>query len=126
MTTMIPDSRSEGSAFSRFMASGKGRIARVALGGGLIATGALIIPGPTGNAVAVFGLVPIAAGDFNLCAIAPAWGGHFLGSRYCKTERPATESRSGTDWSSPFRTRALLAEAFAAPGLLLLPQPLQG
>jgi Zn-dependent protease len=73
----------EGSAFSRFMAGTPGRIARVALGTSLIAAGVLAIPAPAGLAVAAFGLVPIAAGVFNLCPVAPLWGGHFLGTKYC-------------------------------------------
>jgi len=73
----------EGSAFSQFMASGRGRAARIAFGGALIAAGTLVVPMPLGIAVAAFGLVPIAAGVFNLCPIAPVWGGQFLGSAYC-------------------------------------------
>ncbi len=88
MTTAITATIPEGSAFSRFMASSKGRAARVAFGGGLILTGTFVIPGTAGIAVAAFGLVPIAAGVFNLCPIAPAWGGHLLGSRYCAAKRP--------------------------------------
>lgn len=73
----------EGSAFSRFMASTNGRVARVGLGGTLMAAGLGLIGGGTGFAVAVAGLVPIAAGVFNLCPVAPLWGGHFIGAKYC-------------------------------------------
>ena len=73
----------EGSWFSRFMASSYGRLARVAFGATLILLGAYIIPRPVGIGVALFGLVPIAAGVFNLCPIAPVWGGHFIGAKYC-------------------------------------------
>ncbi|MGE3073009.1 MAG: DUF2892 domain-containing protein [Dehalococcoidia bacterium] len=86
-TTSAP----EGSAFSRFMASCNGRIARTVLGTAIIATGLGLVGGVAGVAVATAGLVPIAAGVFNLCPIAPAWGGHFLGSSYCAVkERDAT------------------------------------
>jgi Zn-dependent protease len=87
-------SQPEGTAFSRFMASGRGRAARVAVGGALIATGVLLVPMPLGIAVAAFGLLPIAAGVFNLCPIAPAWGGHFLGHAYCP-RRDATNHGEG-------------------------------
>ena len=73
----------EGSWFSRFMASSYGRLARVAFGATLILLGAFIIPRPGGIGVALFGLVPLAAGVFNLCPIAPVWGGHFIGAKYC-------------------------------------------
>ena len=77
----------EPSAFSRFMASGYGRIARVALGLTIIAIGLGLIGGGAGIAVAAFGLVPIATGVFNLCPVAPIWGGHFIGARYCAAPR---------------------------------------
>jgi len=64
------------------MASGGGRVARLGLGAGLIGTGLLVGP-PAGIAIAAFGLVPVAAGVFNLCPVAPLWGGHFRGSAYC-------------------------------------------
>jgi Zn-dependent protease len=73
----------EGTRIERLIASPYGRLARVVLGIGAIAVGLTVVPQPAGIAVAAFGLVPIASGAFNLCPIAPIWGGHFLGSRYC-------------------------------------------
>ena len=81
-------SQLEGSAFARFMASGGGRIVRIALGAALVLIGFVAIGGGPGLVVAAFGLVPIAAGVFNLCPIAPAWGGHFFGARYCAARQP--------------------------------------
>jgi hypothetical protein len=78
----------EGSAFSRFMASKGGRAVRVALGATIIGTGLTVVGGGAGLAIAAFGLVPIAAGAFNLCPVAPAWGGHFIGAKYCGTRAP--------------------------------------
>lgn len=72
----------EPSAFSRFMASTAGRFARIGFGLVLLATG-IIAGGGLGLGLAIFSAVPMAAGVFNLCPIAPLWGGHFLGSRYC-------------------------------------------
>lgn len=69
--------------FPRFMASGYGRLARVGFGMSIIGVGLAAVPSPAGLAVAAFGLVPISAGIFNLCPVAPAWGGHFVGARYC-------------------------------------------
>ena len=79
----IQEVQPEGSWFSRFMASTCGRAARVELGASLIMVGVFVLPFPAGLAVAAFGLVPIATGVFNLCPVAPIWGGHFLGARYC-------------------------------------------
>lgn len=73
----------EGSAFARFMAGPYGRFARVALGATLIGLGLFVIGKPAGFGVAAFGLLPIATGVFNLCPVAPAWGGHFIGAKYC-------------------------------------------
>ncbi len=72
----------ESSWFEHFMASGYGRLARIALGLALIAVG-LVIGGMAGWIIATLGLVPIAAGVLNLCPVAPLWGGHFFGSKYC-------------------------------------------
>jgi hypothetical protein len=71
------------SAFELFMAGYYGRGLRIAFGTGIVAAGLLVIGGTAGWAVAAFGLVPISAGVFGLCPVAPAWGGHFFGSRYC-------------------------------------------
>jgi membrane-associated protease RseP (regulator of RpoE activity) len=79
----MSDSTLEGSAFSRFMASGNGRLARIALGVTLMAVGLVFVGGAAGLGLATFGLVPIAAGVFNLCPVAPIWGGHLIGARYC-------------------------------------------
>ena len=78
----------EGSAFARFMASGAGRGLRIAMGTGLIATGLGVVGGPVGVGMAVFGLLPIASGSLNLCPVAPAWGGHFFGAKYCGVKTP--------------------------------------
>lgn len=74
----------EGSWFSRFMASGYGRLARAGLGVAIIVVAVLTLGWPAALIGAV-GLVPIAAGVFNLCPVAPVWGGHFIGARYCGT-----------------------------------------
>lgn len=76
----------EGSAFARFMASGKGRLVRLAFGLALIASGLLVVGGLPGLLLAAFGLLPVASGTFNLCPIAPLWGGHFLGAKYCPAQ----------------------------------------
>lgn len=73
----------KGSAFSRFMASGGGRMVRVAIGATFIGAGLGVAGGGVGIALAAFGLLPIATGVFNLCPVAPLWGGHFIGAKSC-------------------------------------------
>lgn len=73
----------ESSWFENFMASNYGRVARGALGIALFAIGLGLIGGTVGWIVAALGLIPIAAGVFNLCPVAPLWGGHFIGAKYC-------------------------------------------
>jgi Zn-dependent protease len=73
----------ESSAFARYMASNYGRLTRVAIGAALIGSGLTLIPSPAGWFVAAFGLLPVATGLFNLCPVAPLWGGHFIGAKYC-------------------------------------------
>ncbi len=86
----LPANSPTGGPFSRFMASAYGRAARVALGVTVITTGVLLVPWPAGLALAAAGIVPIAAGVFNLCPVAPLWGGHFIGSRYCGSKAQAS------------------------------------
>lgn len=69
--------------FERFMASGYGRLARAALGLSIIAAALLFLEGTLALAVAALGLIPVAAGVLNLCPVAPLWGGHFIGAKYC-------------------------------------------
>ncbi len=70
----------------QFMASTGGRVARVALGSGVIVAGLFLVPAPFGIGLAVAGLAPIASGVFNVCPVAPAWGGKFLGSHACPSK----------------------------------------
>ena len=65
-------------AFARFMASPIGRGARAAVGVLLIALG--LSMGSTGGYIlAVVGLVPLAAGVFNVCLFAPLLKAPFSG-----------------------------------------------
>jgi hypothetical protein len=65
-------------AFGKFMASGYGRIARIVAGLVLIGVG-LYLGNVWGAVVAVIGLVPLAAGVFNICLFAPVFGAPFNG-----------------------------------------------
>jgi hypothetical protein len=60
-------------AFGKFMASGYGRVARIVAGLVLIGFG-LYLQNAWGIVVAVVGLVPLAAGVFNVCLFAPIFG----------------------------------------------------
>ena len=93
---------SESSAFSRFMASCNGRVTRMGIGAALIAVGLGVLSSPVGLAIAGLSLVPIIAGVFNLCPVAPVWGGHFFGSNYCPA-RTSTTGRLAVD--DPTRRR---------------------
>ncbi|WP_406230205.1 DUF2892 domain-containing protein [Nocardia sp. NBC_01009] len=57
-----------------FMRGTAGRAARIVAGIALILIGLAVIGGPAGIAVAVIGLVPIAAGVFNFCLLGPVFG----------------------------------------------------
>jgi hypothetical protein len=57
--------------FISFMASPAGRLVRIVAGVALIAWGLLGIGGPTGIIVAVVGAVPLLAGLFDVCLLAP-------------------------------------------------------
>ena len=66
--------------FAEMMATPLGRLARVLLGTALIALG-YGLGGALGIVLAVVGLVPVAAGLFNVCFIAPLLRVPLRGSR---------------------------------------------
>lgn len=65
--------------FARFMASGAGRSLRVVAGVALIVWGWSNHQTTTGLVVMFVGLVPLLAGVFNVCVIAPIIGVPFAG-----------------------------------------------
>lgn len=65
-------------AIARFMASPAGRIARAVLGIALIVWG-ISLQSALGWTIAIIGLVPLAAGVFDVCPISPILGLPFLG-----------------------------------------------
>lgn len=65
--------------FARFMSSGAGRSLRVVAGVALLAWGWSIHQTTTGMVVMLVGLVPLLAGVFNVCVIAPIIGAPFSG-----------------------------------------------
>ena len=67
--------------FVSFMASTAGRIVRVAAGILLIAWGLLGLTGTTGIIVAVIGAVPLVAGLFDFCILAPLFGAPLSGPK---------------------------------------------
>ncbi len=75
--------------FASFMASGLGRGLRIVAGLVLIAVGFFAVGGTAGYVLCVVGLVPIAAGVFNVCLVGPILGAPFLGSRVKATKKPA-------------------------------------
>jgi hypothetical protein len=68
-------------AFARFMASPTGRAVRIVAGVALIAWGWSHHESMTGIIVMVVGLVPLLAGVFNVCLIAPVIGAPFSGKQ---------------------------------------------
>lgn len=73
----------DSSSFERFMASDYGRLVRGAFGVSIIGAALLFLDGTLALVVAALGLIPIAAGILGLCPVAPLWGGHFVGAKYC-------------------------------------------
>jgi hypothetical protein len=72
------------SGFARFVNSSAGRLARIIAGVGLIGWGYTQRDGVTGVVLMVVGLVPLAAGVFNLCLISALLGGPISGARITK------------------------------------------
>jgi type IV secretory pathway VirB2 component (pilin) len=63
----------------RFLASSTGRAARVVAGIVLILVGLVWIQGALGWILVVIGLVPLLAGAFDKCVVAPLFGLPFAG-----------------------------------------------
>jgi hypothetical protein len=70
-----------------FLASPTGRWVRIAVGGALFAIGLLALKGTGGAVVAVIGLVPLLAGMFDVCLIAPLFGAPLSGRKIRVRER---------------------------------------
>ena len=67
-------------SFVTFMGSTAGRAVRVVAGLALIGAG-IAVGGTAGVVIAVVGVVPLAAGTFNLCLFAPLFGCDLRGRR---------------------------------------------
>ena len=67
--------------FACFMASPVGRGIRIVAGVAILAWGWTMRPETSGTVLMIVGLVPIAAGVFNVCLIAPIIGAPFSGAR---------------------------------------------
>ena len=59
---------------ARFLATPAGRLLRIVAGIVLIAVGLFVVRGTVGVVIAAAGLIPISAGVFNLCLLAPLLG----------------------------------------------------
>ncbi len=67
-------------AFAKMMASMGGRLVRIVAGLILIALGLLVVEGTGGIILAVVGVLPVLAGVFNVCLIAPLIGAPLSGN----------------------------------------------
>ena len=74
--------------FVHFMASVPGRIIRFVAGAVMILVGLLAIGGVGGTILAIVGLVPLLAGTFDFCVLAPLFKLPFSGRRI-REEHPA-------------------------------------
>ncbi len=66
--------------FTKFMSTPTGRGIRIVVGLILIYLGFFVIHGKKGIVVAIIGLIPFLAAIFNVCILAPLFGGSFKGS----------------------------------------------
>jgi hypothetical protein len=73
------------SGFAQFVSSPTGRIARILAGLGLIGWGYTLRAGAAGSILMLVGLIPLAAGAFNLCLISALLGGPISGARLVKS-----------------------------------------
>lgn len=74
------------SGFARFINSPSGRVARLLVGIGLIVWGYTHVNTRLGFALIAIGLVPLAAGAFDLCLISAVLGGPISGAHIRKSK----------------------------------------
>jgi len=67
--------------FVSFMASSTGRLVRIVAGLALVAWGWFGLGGMTGTIVTIIGLVPLVAGLFDFCVLAPLFGAPLSGPK---------------------------------------------
>ncbi len=65
--------------FARFMASPVGRIVRILAGVAMMVAGLRFVGGTGGLILAIAGVIPLAAGVFNFCGVAPLIHAPFWG-----------------------------------------------
>ena len=70
-------------SFVSFMRSGAGRGLRIVAGGAIVA--GIAIGATGGTILAIVGVVPLAAGVFNVCLFAPLFGLDFAGHKRTAT-----------------------------------------
>ncbi len=75
------------SRFARFINSPAGRLARLVAGIGLVSWGVTQRGTATGLVLVAVGLVPLAAGAFNLCVISALLGGPIRGARIARSNQ---------------------------------------
>ena len=73
--------------FAKFMASVTGRIIRIIAGLILVYIGFFMMKDVAGYIIAAIGLVPLFAGIFDFCVLAPLFGAPFLGKEVRRAAR---------------------------------------
>ena len=92
------------------MLSTFGRFVRIAVGGAFILVGLLVVQGPASTTLVSLGLLPLAAGLFNVSLLVPSNRRAATPTRYCTGRcwrswgTQPTESRSGA-WLKQCRFR---------------------
>ncbi|MGB6120937.1 MAG: DUF2892 domain-containing protein [Bacteroidota bacterium] len=80
------------SGFAKYVNTPAGRIVRIIAGLALIGWGYVQLPEATGIVLIIVGLVPLAAGVFNLCLISALLGGTISGARIARNFHPSDDS----------------------------------
>jgi len=75
------------SGFAKFINSPTGRIVRIIAGLVLIVWGYTQLPDTGGIVLIVIGLIPLAAGTFNLCLISALLGGTISGAKIAESNK---------------------------------------
>jgi hypothetical protein len=68
-------------ALVQFLASMPGRVTRIVVGAALVLWGLMGLEATTGIVVMVIGLIPLLAGIFDVCLVAPLFGAPLSGAK---------------------------------------------
>lgn len=102
-------------ALIEFLASFSGRMLRVAAGTAIVAVGLLALDGTAGIIVTVIGMIPLLAGMFDVCLVAPLFGASFSGRQIRRQQLTQKQAEKPTQELTGETLEEAIEETSPAP-----------